>query len=370
MVRIRILLCAVLAGLSVALGVASAGSATAAGAPAALPDGRVYEQVSPEQKNGNEAGVTLGATPAGIVTVGSYGFAAPGGGAVTYYQEGPFGETSSGADLFSVSRRNPQAGWETSSVVPPEVVANGDFLGQKPLTLLPSADLSRFLFVAIGPFVKENSVSTGPLGVNENEGLYRTRGNASEPEWLTRPAFENFSQAKPEPGKIRFGTEGVYPAGGSPDLSTVYFTYFGTLVPEDASRAPFVEPLSWSPTVTYGEGVIVEEGGKHYVSIQNENEGHKPSATLGLWWEETAASGQGIFGPWGFYEWHNGQLRSAGELPDGTFSPYGAVLSTSASVSSHLLSSYTYVVTTGPKSSSFIVRKPGSVVSITVGSTK
>jgi hypothetical protein len=324
MVRVRGLVCTALAALAAALGV------TGAAAAAGPPDGRVYEQVSAEKKNGNEAGVTLGATPAGIVTVGSYGFAAPGGGAVTYYQEGPFGETSSGADLFSVSRRDPQAGWETSSVVPPEVVGNGDFLGQKPLTLLPSADLSRFLFVAIGPFVKENSVSTGALGANENEGLYRTRNNYEEPEWLTRPGFEDFSLAKPEPGKIRFGTEGVYPAGGSPDLSTVYFTYFGTLVPADAPRAPFVEPLSWSPTVTYSEGSIVEEGGKRYVSIKEpENEGHKPSATLGVWWEETAASGEGIFGPWGFYEWHaggaHGELRSAGELPDHTFSPYGAV---------------------------------------------
>jgi hypothetical protein len=323
------------------LGLAGAASAAPSTGLSGLPDGRVHEQVSAVKKNGNEAGVSLGGGgPAGIRTAGAYANSAPGGGAVAYLQEGPVGETFSGADLFSVSRRNPQSGWETSAALPPEDVGNGDFLGAKPLTLLPSADLSRFLFVAIGPFVNENSVSTGTLGANENEGLYRTRGNSSEPEWLTRPTFEEFSQAKPEPGKIKFGLEGVYPVGGSADLSTVYFTYFGTLVPADESRAPHVEPLKyapWSPAVSYGNGdVVEEENGEEFKSCEGENIGNKPSLTLGecgsgnpgIWWQEVTPT-TGIFGPWGFYEWHaggaHGELRSAGELPDGTYSPYGAV---------------------------------------------
>jgi hypothetical protein len=52
----------------------------------------------------------------------------------------------------------------------------------------------------------------------------------------------------------------VYPVGGSANLSTAYFTYAGTLVPEDESRAPFVEPLPWNAEVTYPEHAIVEEG--------------------------------------------------------------------------------------------------------------
>src|SRR5439155_9224134 len=63
-----------------------------------------------------------------------------------------------------------------------------------------------------------------------------------------------------------------------------------------------------------------------YESIKEEvNRGHRPSATLGEWWQETAASGSGLSGAWDFYEWHDGKLRSAGELPDHTYSPYGAV---------------------------------------------
>jgi hypothetical protein len=392
----------------------------AAAALTGPPDGRVYEQVSAAKKNGNEAGVALGTVGGQLTTLGSYADSAPGGGAVAYYQEGPAGETASGADLFSVSKRNSLSGWETSAVQPPEDLSNGDFLGAKPLTLLPAADLSRFLFVAQGPFVKENSLSTGPLKANENEGLYRTRGNSSEPEWLTRPtavsqgmgevtegsknvknvhslsggiksvlelpvgakvvgqkipvgttiskvstteieltnAVEGtgattvnetleVSIAKPATGRIKFGLEGIYPVGGSPDLSTVYFTYFGTLVAADESRAPHVEPLThlrWSQTETYGGGEVVEEeNGKEFRSCgpdeeepPHENVGHQPAATFGacydsegkrksgVWWEEITPT-TGIFGPWGFYEWQNGELRSAGELPDGTYSPYGAV---------------------------------------------
>src|SRR5438067_129882 len=185
--------------LAVFLGVAVLTGAAPPAAAAGLADGRVYEQASAVKKNGNEAGVKLGTVPGKVVPVGAYANSAPDGGAVTYYLGGPAGETSSGADLYSVSRRNPQRGWETSAALPPEVLSNGDYLGGVPLTLLPSADLSRFLFVAFGPFVSANSLSTE----DQDLGLYRTRGNSSEPDWLTRPTFAEFSQAKPEPGKIK-----------------------------------------------------------------------------------------------------------------------------------------------------------------------
>jgi hypothetical protein len=248
-----------------------------AGGLAGLPDARSFEQVSSQQKNGNEAGIELNssASPAA-----AYATAVPSGEGIAYAQLGPSGQTASGTDLYSVSNRTAK-GWETSAALPPEFLANGDFLGQEPLAFLPSADLSRFLFVATGPFTKENSRTFG----DENLGLYRTRGNTVEPEWLSKPTFPLFSEAKPEPGKI--GIEGIYPVGGSsPDLSTVYFTYFGTLVSEDKSRAPQVHP-------------------------------------------------QDDKGPFGFYEWKEGkegkgELHSAAVMPVGAPhagepSPYGAV---------------------------------------------
>lgn len=237
---------------------------------AGLPDERVYEQVSAQKKNGDDAGVVS----QGSGVFPSYAAASPGGDRVAYRQQGPSGNTSSGADEYSVSSRNP-TGWATGAVMPPEDVANGGIVGQIPVVLLGSADLSRFLFAATGPFVKENSLTTE----NHNLGLYRTRGNASEPEWLSKPTFPSFSEAKPEPGKNSLLA--LYPVGGSADLGTVYFTYFGTLVPEDSSRAPLFQP-------------------------GNEN------------------------GPWGFYEWKEGALSSAGVLPsDSPYpnqpDPYGAV---------------------------------------------
>jgi DNA-binding beta-propeller fold protein YncE len=242
-----------------------------------LPDGRVYEQVSPQQKNGNNAGVVGQGEAAG------YADTSAGGDRVAYFQDGPFGETSSGADEYSVSARDPSSGWETSAALPPEDIANGDILGREAQSLLASADLSRFVFAALGPFAKENSSTAA----DQNLGLYRTRGNSGEPEWLSRPTFPSFSEATPEPGKIE--APEILPVGGSsPDLGTVYFTYFGTLVPADESRAPFV----------------------------------------------------GRNGPWGFYEWREGALASAGALPNepgepgyepgkpagsGKPDPYGAV---------------------------------------------
>jgi hypothetical protein len=237
---------------------------------AGLPDERVYEQASAQKKNGNDAGITSRRS----VVFPGYAAASPTGLSFVYRQQGPSGETSSGADEYSVSSRNP-TGWATGAVMPPEDVANGDILGQIPVVLLGSADLSRFLFATTGPFTRENSLTAA----DENLGLYRTQGNSGEPEWISKPTFPSFSEATPEPGTIN--QEGVYPAGGSADLSRVYFTYFGTLVPADESRAPFVQP-------------------------GNSN------------------------GPWGFYEWTEGALAVAGTLPSNSPypnqpDPYGAV---------------------------------------------
>jgi DNA-binding beta-propeller fold protein YncE len=238
---------------------------------AGLPDERAYEQVSAQKKNGNDAGITSRRS----VVFPGYAATSPHGLSFAYRQQGPSGETSSGADEYSVSSRNQKTGWETGAVMPPEDVANGDILGQIPVVLLGSADLSRFLFGATGPFTKENSLTAA----DENLGLYRTRGNANEPEWISKPTFPSLSEATPEPGKMN--QEGVYPAGGSADLSRVYFTYFGTLVPADESRAPFIQPGNSK-------------------------------------------------GPWGFYEWMEGALAVAGTLPSNSPypnqpDPYGAV---------------------------------------------
>jgi hypothetical protein len=53
---------------ALALAIAGADSATASGGATALPDGRAYEQVSSQKKNGNEAGVILKLEAGGVTT--------------------------------------------------------------------------------------------------------------------------------------------------------------------------------------------------------------------------------------------------------------------------------------------------------------
>ncbi|MGH2902286.1 MAG: hypothetical protein ACRDK7_01640 [Solirubrobacteraceae bacterium] len=233
--------------------------------PSGLPDGRTYEQVSPQFKNGNEAGVD---------NVGPrYGVAAADGNSALYYQTGPFGVTESGIDFYSAAHRE-ATGWSAHAAIP---AAKGfdesNFFYSQPQQLVPSAGFNSFLFTALGTF----TVSDPPVqpGSESSEGIFLSSERASsegiEPAWLSQPTIP-FSEAKPNPGA--FDGAALGPVGGSSDLGTVYFNAKATLVEADASRAQHVSP-----------------------------------------------NGQG---PQGFYEWDAGQLISAGVLPNGEVSEYGA----------------------------------------------
>lgn len=263
-----------------------------------LPDGRVYEQVSPVQKSGSQAGIRVtevgggkfADTPLYSVAVGV------GEGAVVYGQSGPFGETSSGYEEYSVSRRT-DSGWKTKAALPPGYGANATNIeGEALYSFFPSYDLSRSVFSTQGSFSAE-ATRVSALYASERTGDCSTsaslqceggvfRVDETDPReadaWLSEPVIPNAQDPEkpdPLPGNSR-NLEQVVVAGGSADLSTVYFDFYGTLVPEDASRAPHVTG-------------------------------------------ETGA-------PQGFYEWHEGAgLKSAGELPDGNYNPYGAVAANS-----------------------------------------
>jgi NHL repeat-containing protein len=257
----------------------------AAGASAGLPDGRVYEQASPLHSNGNETGVGVN----GSVVFREYGVASPDGERVLFFQQGSLGETRSGYDIYSVSTRDAQTGWHASAALPPGCGVNAsNFFGEEPQSLLPSADLSSVAFAAAGGFGAGNCLQPtkeDPLAYDM--GLYRTAVRASEPEhWLTKPTISAEEQAHGAPGPTPNPVINEVPiaVGGSPDLQSVYFTFFGTLVPEDRTRAKNVEA---SPANS----------------------------------------------AYGFYEWTSGGgLRSAGVLPDEPGEPakgepdeYGAV---------------------------------------------
>lgn len=238
-------------------------------ASSGLPDGRVYELVSPPEKNGNEAGIESTETSSEKGFAVGYAVAGDDGGGIFYRTTGPFGETNSGIDKFEVAHRS-GSGWSNRAAVPPAQGADaGNFLDSEPKTITPAGNLDSFLFFAAG-FTSSAPPSAFGLFLAPEEQL----GEYHEPAWVSEPTIP-FGEARPEPAGNNYSGPIFGVVGTSPDLSTVYFNAAATLVPEDASRAPNVDPTSGN-------------------------------------------------GPAGFYEWHAGRLVSAAQLPDGTYSPYGA----------------------------------------------
>jgi hypothetical protein len=270
-------------GLSVALPATAGAYATIEGPPIysaapGLPDGRVYEQVSPADKNGNEAG---GKTePYSTSGEESYAFATANGNSVLFEATGPMGEAATPINPYFIATKNKgAAGWTTRGVTPSPRQPVSELGTLDHLDFVdPSADLSHVMFKAgRGTYALPPEPSPSAPGCKLELGhqLYLAGSDPFVPAtWLERPEIE-------EPIEICAGSEeGVDPVGGTPDFSTVYFTFAGTLLPEDASRAPHVKP---SPQ-----------------------------------------QGQGVEA-WGFYEDREGALREAGVLPDGELDPFGAV---------------------------------------------
>jgi hypothetical protein len=224
-------------------------------AAAALPDGRVYELVSPPEKGGNSAGAITGKV--------LYSVARSDGERVLFGTSGPVGESQSGlGPAYAVAERG-AGGWSTRGVLP-RPVGTIEVIADDPFQMFyPSRELSSFAFATRGPYVAEGDEALSP-------NLFMSGENAAIPPlWIAKPTIPD---PVPGPGEL---TNFRFPALAGPpsSIGSVYFTYFGTLVPEDTTRAPLVS----------GESV------------------------------------------WGFYEWNAGRLRSAGRLPDGSYDAYGAV---------------------------------------------
>ena len=184
-----------------------------------LPDGRVYEQASPADKNGNGAG-----SGSGVATVGGsedqYSVASPDGNAILFYGTGAMGNASSGLAGYFVARRS-AAGWTTTEATPRPTSGRISAFSSLEV-ILSSSDLSRVAFgqpASLGGFA---GAATG------NQLYLAGLDPLAQPAWLSQPTI-------PAP----VGGSVLWPAGASSDLSAVYFGYNGTLLPQDASRTPY-----------------------------------------------------------------------------------------------------------------------------------
>jgi hypothetical protein len=103
-----------------------------------LPDGRVYEEVSPPNKHGNAA-----APPVWNDTPAMY--AEAGGEGIAYTVVGaPIGDTESGLDLFIVAKRGAE-GWANAGAQP-RSIGEQSLIGNTPLEVGFSADLRKVFF--------------------------------------------------------------------------------------------------------------------------------------------------------------------------------------------------------------------------------
>ena len=266
----RIRLCRVLLGVFVlgcgavgvlpgmALGDASIAPEAQFSTATALPDGRVYEQVSPTDKHGGAAGIDVPSAIAAAST-GVSPFASPDGNAVMFPTSAPMGEMTGYAEHALVAQRS-SMGWQTRAAAPsPTETVNQS--NNQIVTPWPSEDLSHLAFAG-------NNISYMVEDPSEGKsGVYLAGSDPLvEPVWLGRPllsaAFLGYSNDLP-----------AEVVGASSDLSVVYFSSSGRLTAQDAPRAP-------------------------YQSEEN----------LGL------------------FEWSSSRgLASAGVLPNGSVSPYGAL---------------------------------------------
>ncbi|HEY5045037.1 MAG TPA: hypothetical protein VII53_04200 [Solirubrobacteraceae bacterium] len=249
---------------------------------AGLPDGRVYEQVTPPDKSGYQAGVSNSGVPPVMK-------AAANGNGVLFNDSGPIGSSATGVQNWTVAKRS-GTGWQDTGMMPRALGAQSGIATVSQAFAI-SADFSTIVFEPVfnggglAPYVAgENSFEGGLLGVGD-PAIFEHEVGSPVTNWLGSPTIAKPHGDTYSPGEVRGG----YIAGASSDLSTDYFGFSGTLTPEDGIPNPSLGNVSRAAIVA-GESTG----------------GNDP----------------------GFYEWHDGQLSAAGVLPDGSLDPYGAVPAT------------------------------------------
>ena len=125
-----------------------------------LPDGRVYEQVSPVDKYGNEAGAGTNASNFLDGAGYHYAVAVPDGNAVLFEGTGPMGESTAGYDLIGSLRSERRRAGTTRSALPREEIPTPP---EGTLAVLPRAWLFRHRGTCIILFRSTNRNIAGAM---------------------------------------------------------------------------------------------------------------------------------------------------------------------------------------------------------------
>lgn len=187
-----------------------------------LPDGRVYELVSPFNKHGYQAGA-LGYEPALKAVRPFFSVASASGEAIAYGSSGPAGDTSSSGLSRDFVAERTVGGWVSRASTARGLGQNERIstFAQNPLWREYTPDLSHLAYAITGPDVPSAPV----LGA----GNYYLSGSdpLQEPTWLFSTISSPELSNQP-PNEL---------LGMSPDASIVYVAYAGRLLPQDASRS-------------------------------------------------------------------------------------------------------------------------------------
>jgi hypothetical protein len=221
--RVVLLLCALSALVPAVAGAyAKVAPPPSSSTGSGLPDGRVYELVSPFNKHGYEAGANASSEVAPVDV--SFSIASPDGNAVAFKSVGPAADTdSSGLNENFVSERTSH-GWVSRSTTARGLGQNEtlSLFVQKASWTDYSPDLSHLSYV-----VHSADVAGAPVKGDANFYLLGS-DPLEEPTWLFR------SLAGPSLENLNAENELI---GMSPDASVVYFTWGGPLLAQDASRS-------------------------------------------------------------------------------------------------------------------------------------
>jgi hypothetical protein len=189
---------------------ATPGPAPVPGSPG-LPDGRIYELVSPANKPGTQAAPD-------VQGAGTPIWAASDGNSAAFFSSGSIGDAPSGVEQWTVAKRS-AGSWQSAGAIPRPLGAFTDVLETDTTAIGFSADFTKSIFTTDSSYVPNQP--GGPLKHEANVGnIYNL--NSGSPVWLAEPLVSNspghFPGYESEEGRI---------AGISPDLSTVYFSYQG-----------------------------------------------------------------------------------------------------------------------------------------------